>query len=822
MSESFVQRVARRGLLVGVGVLAVWGGDPAWAIQPKSVNTPLEAREFYLPELYISSSQVPIDEIVGELPNRAAWERFLGQRDEGPDYERVSAFIDPRSGAATNLISAFALIPGDGVGNRVTLQSLGARLGRSVDAVDAQTVAEAVMDFARAHADVLGIDVNQLGPVRATHVSDELWNVVIPQEAGGVRVRGAMLAGTINNGNLVIFGTEGWGNVTIRTRPSIDAAQALEAGFEYAGGRSLFDRMAQDPQLEIVPVSPQEHLRGEAFAGPIGAGYRHRLVWSFRFQRGDEDPTWEALVDAHSGEVIAFEDKNSYANATISGGVYPLTSTGICPNAQQCGTMQSNWPMPWTNTGFASPNNYTNSGGVYTYTSGTATTTNNGRYIRTTDTCGTLSASSATGSINLGGTNNQHDCTTPGTGGAGNTPASRSGFYELNKIKEQARGWLPGNAWLSAQLTANMNIASTCNAYWNGSTVNFYRSGGGCRNTGEIAAVFDHEWGHGIDDNDANGIISSSGEAYADIASIYRLQASCVGHGFFWTSNRGCGTTVDGTGYNQNEAQVGAAHCDTDCSGVRDADYLKHSPNTPDTALGFVCSSCSASSGLCGRQTHCAGTPVRQMAWDLVARDLTAAPFSLDSQTSFLIGNRLFYLGSGTIGSWHSCTCGSTSTGCGSTNGYMTWLAADDTNGNISDGTPHMTAIYNAYNRHGIACSTPARVNSGCTAPAAPTTLTVTPGSARNTLSWTAVAGASRYWVLRTEGHAGCNFGKVKLAEVTTTSYVDTTVRPGRTYYYNVVTQASSAACFSRVSTCVSGVPTAAPEIEPRFGADGE
>ncbi len=817
MFQSRLRRVVRSGFALGA-LLSV--AVPATALDPKQVNTPLDAREFFLPELYVSSSQVPVDEIVGELPNRAAWERFLKLRGEGPEHLRVNAFIDPRSGAATNLISSFPLIPGVGVGNEVTLASLSTKLGRSVDAVDARVVAEATMDFVRSHADVLGIDAGQAGPVRATAISDELWNVYIPQEVGGVRVRGGMLAGTINNGNLVIVGTEGWGHVTIRTQPAIDADKAIDAGFAYAGGRSSADTIVQDAQLEIVPVSPQEFLQGEAFAGPVGKGYRHRLVWTFRFQRGDEGATWEPMVDAHTGEVIAFEDKNHYVTRTFGGGVYPITATGACPNAQACGTMQSNWPMPWANTGLASPNNYTNSGGAYNYTSGTVTTTLNGRFIRMSDVCGAISQSSSTGTINMGGSNNQHDCTTPGVGGAGNTPASRSGFYELNKIKEQARGWLPSNAWLSAQLTANMNINSTCNAFWNGSTVNFYRSGGGCRNTGELAAVFDHEWGHGIDDNDANGIITSSGEAYADIAANYRLQTSCVGPGFSSGAAGTCGSATDGTGPNRNEAQVGAAHCDTNCSGVRDSDYLKHNPNTPDTALGFVCTSCSASSGLCGRQTHCAGAPVRQMAWDLVARDLTAAPFSLDSQTSFLIGNRLFYLGSGTIGSWHSCTCGSTSTGCGATNGYMTWLAADDTNGNINDGTPHMTAIYNAYNRHGIACSTPARVNSGCTAPAAPTTLTVTPGSSQNSLSWTAVAGASRYWVLRTEGHAGCNFGKVKLAEVTTTSYVDTAVMPGRTYYYNVVTQAASAACFSRVSTCVSATPTAAPEIEGLLGLE--
>ena len=66
-----------------------------------------------------------------------------------------------------------------------------------------------------------------------------------------------------------------------------------------------------------------------------------------------------------------------------------------------------------------------------------------------------------------------------------------------------ARGYLPNNTWLtgSSVLVANVNINQTCNAFWNGSSVNFYRSGGGCSNTGEIAAVFLHEWGHGLDTN---------------------------------------------------------------------------------------------------------------------------------------------------------------------------------------------------------------------------------------------------------------------------------------------------------------------------------
>jgi hypothetical protein len=206
---------------------------------------------------------------------------------------------------------------------------------------------------------------------------------------------------------------------------------------------------------------------------------------------------------------------------------------------------------------------------------------------------------------------------------------------------------------------------------------------------------------------------------------------------------------------------------------------------------------------------HCAAAPTRQAAWDLVARDLQQAPFSLDSQTAFIIGNKLFYTGSGNVGAWHACTCGSSSSGCGSTNGYMQWLTADDDNGNLNDGTPHMTAIYNAFNRHGIACSTPARTNAGCSSgPTAAPTLSGTAGSFQASLSWNSVSGATRYWVFRTEGHAGCNFGKTRIAETTNLSFTDTQVAAGRNYYYNVVAAGSSSACFGRASNCVTVTPT--------------
>ena len=104
------------------------------------------------------------------------------------------------------------------------------------------------------------------------------------------------------------------------------------------------------------------------YKGPVGQGYVHRLVYSMTFQRPPEEARWETLVDAVSGEVVAFRDKNQYENRQVTGGVYPLTNTGVVPEPQSCGEMQSGWPMPFADTGLPAPNNVTNSAGVYDFT----------------------------------------------------------------------------------------------------------------------------------------------------------------------------------------------------------------------------------------------------------------------------------------------------------------------------------------------------------------------------------------------------------------------------------------------------------------------
>ena len=82
-------------------------------------------------------------------------------------------------------------------------------------------------------------------------------------------------------------------------------------------------------------------------------------------------------------------------------------------------------------------------------------------------------------------------------------------------------------------------------------------------------------------------------------------------------------------------------------------------------------------------------------------------------------------------------------------------------------------------------------------------------------LGWTPVAGAASYAVYRTDGVSGCDFGKVKIADVAGTSFTDTAMLAGRAYSYVVLPVGSNPSCFGRASQCATATPTAAAPCAP-------
>ncbi len=722
-----------------------------------------------------SHTNLTIDELprkVEQLPTATAEKAMVDVADLGAGL--ATARIDQRSGRFVTLTPATPLLPGTGEGNSLAWDDLGKAAPRSEEALHAAAW-QAFRGYLDLHKSRFDLDLNELSADYriASHNGGELIQIHAPRTIGGIKVRGSHVSAVINRGNLILMGMHQWGDRPLVAKgPRLNEHQAARATENHLDALEI-DRHWAKSELIYVPMAVGDTSKSVQFA----KGYDMRLVWSVKVLLKNDHGSWEALVDAETGEVLAFEDQNQYAEA--KGGVLPVTNDGIVPD----GVEQAGWPMPFLNVTTGSGTQTTDTGGNLT-AAGSLTSSLVGPYVRMNDNCGSISL---TQNDNLDfGTSSGTDCVTPGFGGSGNTHASRTGFYELNKVIEMGRGQLPSNGWLQNQLTSNMNINSTCNAFWNG-TVNFYRSGGGCFNTGEIAGVFDHEWGHGMDANDVNGgIASPSGEGIADVYTALRLNTSCIGRNFRSTVCTGNGDP-----------------CLT-CTGVRDIDYLKRQSGQPHDYTW--------SNANCGGSVHCVGGVYSEAVWSLWKRKLQQAPYNYDNNTAHEIVTRLTYIGAGATSTWFSG--GPPEGGCASSSGYMNYLAADDDNGNLNDGTPHMTAIWEAFNDQEIACSSPTVQDSGCAGtPTGAPTVNTSAGNQQISLSWNSIAGTTEYEVFRTEGVFACDFGKVKLGSTAGTSWNDSGLQNGRDYSYIVIPKGGSDSCFGPASACATDSPVGQPDF---------
>ncbi|MGA9750319.1 MAG: PKD domain-containing protein [Acidobacteriota bacterium] len=645
-----------------------------------------------------------------------------------------------------------------------------------------QFVAARALDFVRAHAGLFAAAPDELvlNPEGSGSFSDYLYFVEFEWRYGGVPVEGARLAFRLNHGNLVQVGQEHMSPAirSLDPRPAIDADTAWQIlGGYLAGWPDERAEVVEPGRLVILPMSSPQALDG--LPVPLGKGLSYRLAWAMAFREPGVLGTWEARIDAHSGDLLTFRDANQYGK--VHGGVYAADQP----------SSEADRPLPYADV---APGSYADMGGLFSGAS--ATSTLNGKYVKIYDYCGPLAQSTSSGDVNFGGSGGT-DCATPGIGGAGNTHAARTQYYQVTLIKMKALGYLPNNSWLKGQVTDDVNEPDACNAYWDGSRLNFLRSGGGgsvsCANTGELPGVSLHEWGHGMDQNDGGGSSpdNGTGETYGDWTATLQTHSSCLGNGFYQGRGAACG---------------GYGNLCTSCSGVRDIDWAKHSDPTPATAAqlpgasGYHCEKKSSYPGPCGYEGHCESAISSQALWDLAARDLPA--WGLDSASSWQLVDRLWYLSRPTAGAAYSCSGGNTS-GCNSGSLFSVFRVVDDCDGDLSNGTPHASAIYAAFNRHGIACDSAVNTDQpGCCGDLQAAILSANLSGGKVDLGWSAVPGAAGYNLYRNEN--GCDAGYMLITQVPAgaAAYSDSTVATGVTYYYRVDAKGATGSCTGPMSNC--------------------
>ena len=227
------------------------------------------------------------------------------------------AFRDTRTGGWGSIILQHELLSDAGSGQ------------------DSSAIADAASrvfgDFLAANAASLGLDPDEVAPLKVTvHDGGRLIQIHGRRVVGGVPVRGADLSAVLNSGKLVLFGLHNWAQTPAATGPAVAAAAARVA---LTGDLVPFtpSGWARAPRLELAP-----------FAGASGLSYR--LVWVFSPIFQSSMGTWEGLVDAMSGEVLAFRDLNQYATPRgVVGAVLPVSNDNRDPD----GIEQAEWPMPF-------------------------------------------------------------------------------------------------------------------------------------------------------------------------------------------------------------------------------------------------------------------------------------------------------------------------------------------------------------------------------------------------------------------------------------------------------------------------------------------
>ncbi|MBM3448375.1 MAG: T9SS type A sorting domain-containing protein [Bacteroidetes bacterium] len=120
-----------------------------------------------------------------------------------------------------------------------------------------------------------------------------------------------------------------------------------------------------------------------------------------------------------------------------------------------------------------------------------------------------------------------------------------SAYKSVNRIHDHCKSWMPTFTGMDFQLPTNIDLTSgDCNAFYDGSSINFYAIGNGCNATSLLSDVVFHEYGHGINDNYYqsqssyffNGAIN---EGYADYWGISLGNSPVVGVGFYTDNEDG-------------------------------------------------------------------------------------------------------------------------------------------------------------------------------------------------------------------------------------------------------------------------------------------
>jgi hypothetical protein len=319
-------------LVCALSIIAFLSGATVFAaVAPE--GDPIASRATAHPDLFVATVHLPLDQLPSSLA--ATLRVSLSGISANPDL----AAFDLRAGRFGSLVAKTPLVPGAGAGNTLTWAKLG-RLAPTSDAAYRDAVWQAFKTYLQVNQGVLGVNSAELGaPNVSAYENNRLVHVYAPRVYGGVPVRDSFVKATLNNGNLVLYAVRNWGTIDISTTPAVSTDAARAAVASHLSGPTVTEWGSTE--LVIVPL-----LAGASPETAVGQGYAYRLAWAIGARVSGSQSSWEALVDAKTGELLAFYDRNSYIDQKkVVGGVFPVSNDGLSPGGVPDGLEQPGYPM---------------------------------------------------------------------------------------------------------------------------------------------------------------------------------------------------------------------------------------------------------------------------------------------------------------------------------------------------------------------------------------------------------------------------------------------------------------------------------------------
>jgi hypothetical protein len=360
-------------------------------------------------------------------------------------------------------------------------------------------------------------------------VGDKLTYVNFFQEAQGLKVLfSRMTVKMDNNDRVIMWGADVYPNINIDIVPTITEAAAKSVATN--GINETITSNTVESELFILPI-------------PENKNNVYKLVYKVNVETMGDDgipSNYHTLVDAHSGEIhyrqnmVMHHDHGGHNNQRGGNIDVHTEATVYTTHTYDPSSVE---PLPNMDVTINS-NNYMTDG--------------NGD-LSTTETGPASATFTLSGSWSTIYRNNQTPSFTTTLNGGANTVSfdsdalvqERSAYYHVNTVHDYHKTWLPAFTGMDISLTTNVDLTTgDCNAFYNGSSINFYADGNGCLTYANVADVVYHEYGHGINDKyyqSQSSIFQNGGmnEGYADVWAFAITENPLLGVG---------GDAVDPTG----------------------------------------------------------------------------------------------------------------------------------------------------------------------------------------------------------------------------------------------------------------------------------